>query len=166
MKIIFSRKGFDASGKCGRIPSPILPDGTLLSLPIPEWENRSLVKYRDLKSVNGHSPAKVIFDLTGGRDVKPTTKTHFDPDLRRCMLPRRSGWRPIFGPHPSCHTHMTKQQVKIGDLILFFGWFRKVHLVNGTYCFTPNEPDLHVLFGWLQIGEMRCNGFLDQQLFS
>ena len=33
MKIILSRKGFDSSN--GGIPSPILPDGTLLSLPIP-----------------------------------------------------------------------------------------------------------------------------------
>ena len=33
VKIILSRKGFDSSN--GSIPSPILPDGTLLSLPIP-----------------------------------------------------------------------------------------------------------------------------------
>ena len=36
MKVVLSRKGFDsASGGC---PSPILPDGTLLSLPIPEMK--------------------------------------------------------------------------------------------------------------------------------
>ena len=33
MKIILSRKGFDSSN--GGCPSPILPDGTLLSMPIP-----------------------------------------------------------------------------------------------------------------------------------
>ena len=33
MKVILSRKGFDSSN--GGCPSPILPDGTLLSLPIP-----------------------------------------------------------------------------------------------------------------------------------
>ena len=31
-KIILSRKGFDSSN--GGIPSPIMPDGTLLSMPI------------------------------------------------------------------------------------------------------------------------------------
>jgi len=36
MKIILSRKGFDSS--YGGCPSPILPDGTLLSLPIPEMK--------------------------------------------------------------------------------------------------------------------------------
>ena len=34
MKIILSRKGFDSEN--GKIPNPILPDGTLLSLPIPD----------------------------------------------------------------------------------------------------------------------------------
>ena len=34
MKIILSRKGFDS--QYGKIKSPILPDGTLLSLPIPQ----------------------------------------------------------------------------------------------------------------------------------
>ena len=33
MKVILSRKGFDSmNGSC---PSPIMPDGTLLSMPIP-----------------------------------------------------------------------------------------------------------------------------------
>ncbi len=34
MKIILSRKGFDSSA--GGVPSPIFPDGGLLSLPIPD----------------------------------------------------------------------------------------------------------------------------------
>ena len=33
MKVILSRKGFDSSS--GRMCNPILPDGILLSLPIP-----------------------------------------------------------------------------------------------------------------------------------
>lgn len=33
MKVVLSRKGMDS--RAGGIPSPILPDGTLLSLPIP-----------------------------------------------------------------------------------------------------------------------------------
>jgi len=38
MKIILSRKGFDSS--YGGYPSPILPDKTLLSLPIPYLRNK------------------------------------------------------------------------------------------------------------------------------
>jgi hypothetical protein len=34
MKLILSRKGFDSS--TGGIPSPIFPDGRMVSLPIPD----------------------------------------------------------------------------------------------------------------------------------
>jgi hypothetical protein len=44
MKIILSRKVFDA--EYGGIPSPILPDGTLLSLPIPYEQDN--IKYSSL----------------------------------------------------------------------------------------------------------------------
>ncbi len=70
MKVILSRKGFDSS--YGGCPSPILPDGTLLSLPIPEmkfskdlntkeeittwktWENKQYqpIAYSDLSLPN------------------------------------------------------------------------------------------------------------------
>lgn len=152
MKIIISRKGFDS--EYGQIPSPILPDGTLLSLPIPDREDQSRIRYSDLASVNGHSPAKLVKDLTKGR-ISKLKQTHFDPDLRAGMLPRNPGWRPLFGPHPKSHTHMTKNQgVEVGDLILFFGLFREVYLANGTYQFVRSAPKLHVLFGWFQIDAM------------
>lgn len=153
MKIILSRKGFDSSLKYGQIPSPILPDGTLLSLPLPANNTRSLVKYSDLEDVRGHSVAKLVKDLTKGK-ITPSMRTHFDPDLRRCMLSRASGWRALFGPGGPSHTHMAKQGVEVGDLILFFGWFREVYPVNGTYRFVRKALNLHVLFGWLQIDEM------------
>ena len=51
MKIIISRKGFDSIS--GGVPSPIFPDGKILSLPIPDknskitykkilWENNNI----------------------------------------------------------------------------------------------------------------------------
>ena len=51
MKIILSRKGFDSgSGGC---PSPILPDGRLISLPIPVEGER--LSYGDLSFDKGAS---------------------------------------------------------------------------------------------------------------
>ena len=44
MKVILSRKGFDSG--YGKTASPILPDGTLLSLPIPS--KAETVKFTDL----------------------------------------------------------------------------------------------------------------------
>ncbi len=43
MKIIISRKGFDSG--YGGYPSPILPDGTLLSIPIPNSKGNHLSEY-------------------------------------------------------------------------------------------------------------------------
>ena len=50
MKVVFSRKGFDS--QYGGMPSPILSDGTLLSLPIPSKEDNT--KYAGL-TWNGKS---------------------------------------------------------------------------------------------------------------
>ncbi len=44
MKLVLSRKGFDASN--GGVASPILPDGTMCSLPIPD--RNSSVRFSDL----------------------------------------------------------------------------------------------------------------------
>ena len=45
MKVILSRKGMDSES--GRVASPILPDGTLLSLPIPDRKSKK--KYEDIQ---------------------------------------------------------------------------------------------------------------------
>ena len=49
MKLILSRKGFDSS--FADMPSPILPDGTLLSIPIPSDDK---ISYEEL-NYNGKS---------------------------------------------------------------------------------------------------------------
>ena len=67
MKIILSRKGFD-SGNGGQ-PSPILPDGTLLSMPIPS--NDSDNTYSTIMW-NGMSYYEII------RSLKPRSKINND----------------------------------------------------------------------------------------
>jgi putative DNA base modification enzyme with NMAD domain len=36
-------------------------------------------------------------------------------------------------------------------VFVFYGWFRQVELVLGKYRYISTAPDLHVIFGWLQI---------------
>jgi hypothetical protein len=48
MKIIMSRKGFDSA--YGGYPSPILPDGKMVSLSIPSGDS---LRYSDLKVKEG-----------------------------------------------------------------------------------------------------------------
>ena len=47
MKVILSRKGFDSEN--GAYPSPILPNGQMISLPIPD-QNMDDIKYSDVKT--------------------------------------------------------------------------------------------------------------------
>ena len=155
MKIIFSRKGFDASA--GKVASPILPSGELCSLPIPESSARACTThYADLRC-GEHEVGKLVRDLTHGR-IQAEDSAHLDPDLRRdCLLkPARSpGWRPLFGQAGAAERHLQNMGVQPGDLFLFYGWFRRVELRNGMYRYVQDAPDLHILFGWLQIEQRK-----------
>lgn len=148
MKVIFSRKGFD--GQYGRVPSPILPDGRLLSLPIPSKQDACC--YSDIQ-YEGIAVGDLVESLTSG-SVIGTSQCHLDPDLVRSSRKRLSGWRPCFGQIDVAQAHLTRQSVAIGDLFLFFGWFRRVERVAETWRYVRNAPDLHVFFGWLHIGEV------------
>ena len=145
MKIIFSRKGFDSS--VGRVASPIFPDGTLCSLPIPG--SSEVRRYSEIR-FGGQSLGTLVRDLTHGR-IPADARVHFDPDLRPGSLPRRPGWKPLFGQADQAETHLQNQGVTAGDIFLFFGWFRRVACIAGTYRYVEDAPDLHVIFGWLQI---------------
>jgi hypothetical protein len=150
MKIILSRKGFDSSA--GGVPSPILPDGRLFSLPIPD--PRSSIRYRDIQS-HGGLAGKLVTDLTGGR-IKAASRAHLDPDLRRASLARQQGWRPLFGQSGAAQGHLRNQQIGIGDVFLFFGLFQPVITEAGRFVFDRRCPRQHVIYGWLQIGAIEA----------
>jgi hypothetical protein len=65
-----------------------------------------------------------------------------------------AGWRPSFGQVDAAQSHLANQGVGVGDLFLFFGWFREVELANGPLRYRADAPDLHCLFGWLQVGDV------------
>jgi len=155
MKVILSRKGFDSA--FGGYPSPILPGGIMVSLPIPLVDS---IKYSDLKM--GKS---TYYDLMA--DLKPRirfngewlnlneeTKCHLDPDIHKDSIDRESGWKPCFGQIDTAQSHLENQHAGKGDLFLFFGWFRKTRYNNGKLEFDLRERDLHAIFGYLQIGEI------------
>ncbi|MCV6603932.1 MAG: hypothetical protein OIF34_01405, partial [Porticoccaceae bacterium] len=121
MNIIFSRKGFDSSA--GGIPSPILPDGTLLPLPIPQTDGP--IKFSQLhhtdQSGRTQSLSSIISQL-GGKGWRG--RCHLDPDLDASLIARPEGWLPAFGQFGCAQRHLEQEQVGRGDLFLFFGWFR------------------------------------------
>jgi hypothetical protein len=85
MKVILSRKGFDS--KFGGMPSPIMPDNTLLSMPIPSLNGNN--KYSDLQ-YGGISYETILKKLRPKKynaiHLKYKGKCHLDPDLRRDII--------------------------------------------------------------------------------
>ncbi|WAG79112.1 hypothetical protein LMK08_00130 [Metapseudomonas furukawaii] len=148
MRIILSRKGFDsASGGC---PSPIFPDGRLLSLPIPD--KTSPIAYRDIRFANLD-----VGELVAQLSDEPRRATHFahlDPDLRPEALPRQAGWCPLLGQTGSAQGHLRNQGVQPGDIFLFFGLFRAVARNHQGWCFKAGEAACHLIWGWMQIAEI------------
>ncbi|WP_192036661.1 hypothetical protein [Halomonas sp. YLGW01] len=148
MKLILSRKGFDTAA--GGVPSPIFPDGRLLSLPIPDA--RSTVAYDDIVH-EGASLGPLVAELTRGR-IASGQGAHLDPDLLADSLPRRPGWRPVFGQMGQAQSHLRNQGVGPGDLFLFFGLFRRVERREGAWRWVRDARPCHLLWGWMQVDEV------------
>lgn len=151
MKVILSRKGFDSSN--GGCPSPIFPDGTLLSMPIPSDDQDS---YDELV-YKGKSYADILKQLRPGRSYN---HCHVDPDLRPDLRSRNvDGWTPAFGQIDASQGLLSNARVGPGDLFLFFGWFRPVEGGMNDYRFRKKHEgdfyswaDMHVIYGYMQIG--------------
>lgn len=148
MKLILSRKGFDTSA--GGIPSPILPNGQMVSLPIPD--KQSPIRYADI-NINGENIAPLVSNLTGGR-IQPYYGAHLDPDLCFGNIPRHAGWRPLFGQTGAAQGHLSNNGVGAGDLFLFFGLFRRTTFANGRCAWLKGARPIHVIWGWFQIDEV------------
>lgn len=153
MKVILSRKGFDS--QYGKINSPILPDGTMISLPIPQ--NNDSIRFDEL-SYKDKSYLDLIKELKPNWKYPENQAAHLDPDIRKEAYNNRSkDWRPIFGQSAAAQGHLKKEGVGIGDIFLFFGSFADTEYINGKYSYKNNYDypfGRHVIFGYLQIGEI------------
>jgi hypothetical protein len=141
MRLILSRKGFDSSS--GGCASPVFPDGSMISLPIPD--KTSPVRYRDMTWRN-RNLGDIVAKLTKGRQ-RSDYRAHLDPDLRSSVVPRLPGWRPVLGQHASAQGHLRKRGVARGDVFLFWGLFRAVDADLRWV-----GPPQHYIWGWLQVG--------------
>lgn len=142
MRLILSRKGFDsASGGC---PSPVLADGSMIALPIPD--TCSTIRYDQLAWAD-RNLGELVETLTGGKQ-KSNFCAHLDPDVRFDLMPRDAGWRPALGQEGASQAHLLRQGVSAGDLFLFWGLFQRV--ANDL---TRLGSPFHAIWGWLQVGE-------------
>jgi len=152
MKIILSRKGFDSSS--GGCPNPVMPDGALLSLPIPDDTLTpplpdNAVRYDDL-CYDGCPYIKI---LKGLKPRKSFDICHLDPDIREGIRANPvDGWKPAFGQTGSPLGVLRNAGVTAGDLFLFFGVFRETEYHNGYVRFKREAKPLQVIYGYMQIG--------------
>ncbi|OGS58463.1 MAG: hypothetical protein A2Y19_00470 [Firmicutes bacterium GWE2_51_13] len=146
-KIILSRKGFDSAN--GGKPSPILEDGTLLSLPIPnKGDNNSYSELRYGK----FSYYEIMSHLNVVNEIK-NCKCHLDPDIYKQVKPRGDDWVACFGQSDAAFSHLEGKDVKKGDIFLFFGWYKQTVESEKTIRYKRGASDQHIIFGYLQVGE-------------
>lgn len=161
MKVILSRKGFDSEN--GGIPSAIMPNGDVVSFPIPSNNNAS---FDDLK-YGERSYRAILDDLAKKYGLnewpQPIASCHVDPDLdkSRWMVPPRN-WKPAFGPDYTVW-HYLNETVGIhrNDIFLFFGTFHYLTTnIFGDFEFARktgdfyHDSDLHLIWGYLQVGDV------------
>lgn len=154
MKVILSRKGFDGSN--GGMPSLIMPNGDMISMPIPSPGDAD--SYSDL-IYDGKSYYKILRELKRSFIKR---KCHLDPDIyesrRRIQV---KGWKPAFGQIGASSSYLLNTvQISPGDIILFFGNFHSVEECNNQYRFVRRtgdfyrDNDLQVIWGYLQVQEI------------
>ena len=128
------------------------------SLPIPQIpEDQSKVTYGDIRRGDTNI-GKMVANLTRKR-IESKGRAHLDPDIHYADYPRQEGWRPLFGQSSAAQGHLRNQGVQIGDLFLYFGLFQEVEKISDTdntdrWRFVRGAPKRHILWGWLQIGEI------------
>ena len=149
MKLIFSRKGFDSG--TGKAPSPIFPDNSIVSIPIPD--KHSEIEYQHINAPNGANIGDLVEKITKNR-IPRHYKAHLDPDLYRGSLRRERGWRPVFGQTGSAQGHLKNKDIGVNDLFLFFGKFQRIINDKNQIRFDSNSKPVHLIFGWLQVDKV------------
>ncbi|MSQ34020.1 MAG: hypothetical protein EXR60_06365 [Dehalococcoidia bacterium] len=173
MKVILSRKGFDSANGGG--PSPVLPDGRMLSLPIPQDCPGAGLPYSQIKAGSNLSYLGImkqleIRRLKKGRfaeDLLGISEAHLDPDIHRQILDRHPEWRALFGQAGAAQGHLIKQRIDKGDIFLFFGLFRKTKCRDEQIEWMTGErgAPFHSIFGYLEVGDIcqiTCQDEADQ----
>lgn len=146
-KVIISRKGLDSSNS--NIPSPILHNKIMLSIPIPSDDPSH---YSDLSTENClylDILIKLGFKFNGKKN-----NCHLDPDIYKTISDRLIGWQACFGQENVAQLHLQNKGISVGDIFLFFGWFKETEGLPNAIKYKKDAQDIHAFFGYLQIGEI------------
>ncbi len=154
MKVILSRKGFDSVN--GGMPSVIMPNGDLVSIPIPSQGD---VNSYDQLWYGEKTYRQILKELV---PKKRFLRCHLDPDIDSSRLANKPrGWKPAFGQISASASYLINTvALSPGDVFLFFGNFRRVEEIDGRYRFVRRTGDFYqdktiqLIWGYLQVGEI------------
>ena len=169
MNIILSRKGFDSS--YGGYPSLVMPNGQMISLPIPNDEDHK--KYSEINSgYQDMSLYDIMRQLKGWvqlgnakRAITKETLCHLDPDLKVESHIRKNNWKGCFGQIDTASRVLINNGIGKDDLFLFFGWFQQCKEADGKLSLVNGEG-FHALFGYLQIEDIFHTQQLEREIIS
>lgn len=132
-----------------------MPNGDLVFFPIPELN--SGVSYRDL--VYGNSTyEEILHDLKYCCRDKTTHQVvwdcHLDPNIDHKHKNHNSTIG-VFGQCEEAAGHLINNNIKKGDIFLFFGTFRRVETApDGRYRYVKKDKEKHIVFGYLEVDEV------------
>lgn len=152
-KIILSRKGYD--DQYGGKPSVILPDGTMLSFPIP-LENENGINSDELSFRN--KTLSTYFEELGHNITNLIH--HVDPDIYDLTGKMPKG---TFGQAGAALSHLENEGIKKGDIFLFFGTFCNTHADFDKLKYENMHP-FHAIYGYLIVDEIIKINKLDETL--
>lgn len=124
----------------------------MLSLPIPT--STDIASFEDLRAPDNRTYANVVRDLLGEQSSVLRKPVHLDPDLAFGALERKPGWRGALGQTGAAAGHLKNHQVGLGDIFLFYGWFRPVESHGNGFRFLTRDSGFHAIFGYLEVGEV------------
>lgn len=140
-KIILSRKGYD--DQYGGKPSVVMPDGTMLSFPIPVIGEEKGTETKSL-SFHGESLTNIFNELGHPQGNRVH---HVDPDIYHLNGKQPYG---AYGQAGAALGHLDNQGVGVGDLFLFFGTFCKTIMLDDKLQYEMMHP-FHAIFGYLKV---------------
>ncbi|MDD5463257.1 MAG: hypothetical protein PHG00_16820 [Methylococcales bacterium] len=155
MKIIFSRKGSDSTA--GGFPSLIFPDNQLFSIPIPS--NPSHCDYSRLTFKYEDEPIQNILNQVTKNKIRNGSRyecdyaqavqgCHHDP-----MVIKETD-RFSLGQTGRTESHLRNQEISSDDIFIFYGWFKRIALVDGHWMYDHNERDIHLIWSWMTVDEV------------
>jgi len=80
---------------------------------------------------------------------------HLDPDLNYWTHSKRhKQWKAAFGQAGPQEARLQQGKVCVGDIFLFYGWFKQIRIKSGRYEYIKNSRNLHVIYGYMVVDEV------------